>query len=84
LLARLEARIETNRETDREERKAERKAYQQDLKNMMEGMLRDKQDSGLAEKQDGRKEMTTCQEATEANPEVEGLPRSDEGRDSED
>jgi hypothetical protein len=36
---------------------------------MMEGFLRDKQDAGLAEKQDGRKETTICQEATEANPE---------------
>jgi hypothetical protein len=62
-------------ETDREERKAERKAYQQDLKKMMEGLLKDKQDkldAWLGEKQDGRKEMTeanperlkTCQETT--------------------
>jgi hypothetical protein len=57
LLARLEI--------DREGRKAERKAYQQELKKMMEGMLRDKQDTWLGEKQDGQKEMTACQEATE-------------------
>jgi hypothetical protein len=35
----------------------------------MEGTLRDEQDVGLAEKQDGQKETTACQEATEANPE---------------
>jgi hypothetical protein len=34
-------------ETDRQERKAERKAYQQDPKNMMERILRDKQDAWL-------------------------------------
>jgi hypothetical protein len=37
LLARLE--------TDREERKAEGKAFQEELKEMMEGVLRDKQDA---------------------------------------
>jgi hypothetical protein len=40
----LEAKIET----DWEERKAERKAYQGELKKMMEGMLRDKQDIRMA------------------------------------
>jgi hypothetical protein len=38
---------------------------------MMEEMLRDREEkmgTWLAEKQDGQKEMTTCQEATEANP----------------
>jgi hypothetical protein len=68
LLTRLVAKIETNQE----ERKAERKPYRQDLKRMLEEMLRDKQDkmdSWLTEKQDGRKELTACQEATEANPE---------------
>jgi hypothetical protein len=48
-MARLEAKIET----DREDRKAERKAYQEELKKMMEGMLRDKEDARLAEMQDG-------------------------------
>jgi hypothetical protein len=47
LLARLEI--------DREERKAERKAYQQELKKIMERMLRVKQDAWLGEKQDGQK-----------------------------
>jgi hypothetical protein len=72
MLTRLEAKIETNRETDLEERKAERKAYQKGLKKIMEEILRaiqDKMDAWLTEKQDGRKEMTACQEATEANPE---------------
>jgi hypothetical protein len=70
LLGRLEAKIETNRETDQEERKAEEKAYQEDLKKMMEEMLRanqDKMDTWLIEKQDGRKETTACHEATKAD-----------------
>jgi hypothetical protein len=73
LLATLEAKFESNRETYREERKSERKAYQLDLKKMMKEMLRDKQDemdTWLAEKQDGRKQTTACQEATKIEPDT--------------
>jgi hypothetical protein len=72
LLARMEAKIETNRETDREERKAESKNYQEDLKKIMEEMLRanqNKMDAWLTEKQVGRKETTTCHKTMEADTE---------------
>jgi hypothetical protein len=69
---RLEAKIETNRKTDREERKAERKADLEEVKKMMEDMMRishDKMDAWLAEKEGDQKDTTACQRATEANPE---------------
>jgi uncharacterized protein YlxW (UPF0749 family) len=67
-------------ETDREERKAERKAYQEDLKKLMEEILRANQskvDAFLTEKQDDRKETTACQKATGQSRKVHGLPRDD-------
>jgi hypothetical protein len=44
----------------------ERKAYQEKLKNIMEGMPRDKQDAWLGEKLKACQETATCHKATKA------------------
>jgi hypothetical protein len=59
----------TNRETVREERKTERKADLQEVKEVMEDIMRikqDKMDAWLAEKEDDQENTTACQRATEA------------------
>jgi hypothetical protein len=60
----------------KEDMNANRKAKREDLKDMTEGMLRDKQNPWLTEKQDGRKETTACQEATERTELDPGMMQS--------
>jgi hypothetical protein len=75
------ASLASKMDADQEERKAEMKAYQEETKTLVlrMDMHQQKTDAWIADMRAWRKEITACQEATEAYPaRVEASPEEKE------